>query len=267
MTPLVAALDLAGQGYAAFPCRPDKRPACPHGFKQATSDTDELRELWRQYPGSLVGVATGPASDISVLDIDKKHREAHEWWAAHRAELLPTQVHRTRSGGLHLLYTDPGDGLKCSASKIAKGIDVRAEGGYVIWWPAAGLPVLSGAHAPAPWPRWLTPLAMAAPAQTAPRPSLPTLSRLPPSRPGDLRPTLHRALGLANTVAAAGEGERNCILHWAACRAAEMIKAGEIDQAAGNQLVESLHNAALQAGLQHHEIARTIHSALRAAAA
>jgi hypothetical protein len=105
---------------------------------------------------------------------------------------------------------------------------------------------------------------MAVPASAAPKPPL---CRLPPGRHGDLRPTLHRALGLANTVAAAGEGERNSILHWAACRAADMIKAGEIDQAAGNQLVESLHVAALQAGLRHHEIARTIHSALRAAAA
>src|SRR5262249_19890833 len=43
---------------------------------------------------------------------------------------------------------------RCSASKIARGIDVRAAGGYIIWWPAAGMPMLCDAPL-AQWPRWL----------------------------------------------------------------------------------------------------------------
>jgi hypothetical protein len=45
-----------------------------------------------------------------------------------------------------------------------------------------------------------------------------------------------------------------------------MIVAGEIDQGGGRQLVETLHAAAMQAGLRGFEIVRTIQSALRAAA-
>jgi hypothetical protein len=41
---------------------------------------------------------------------------------------------------LHLIFQHAA-GLRCSAEKIAAGVDVRAIGGYVIWWPAAGLPV------------------------------------------------------------------------------------------------------------------------------
>jgi hypothetical protein len=40
---------------------------------------------------------------------------------------------RTRSGGLHLYFKAPRDiKIKSSASKIAPGVDIRAEGGYVV---------------------------------------------------------------------------------------------------------------------------------------
>ena len=75
------------------------------------------------------------------------------WWASHRDRLPVTRVHRTRSGGLHLVFQHAPD-IRCSAGRIAPGIDVRGNGGYVIWWPATGLPVLSNAPF-APWPDWL----------------------------------------------------------------------------------------------------------------
>jgi hypothetical protein len=91
-------------GYTVFPCRPDKRPVTPNGFKDAITDQDAIEDLWSRYPGVLVGVATGEMSGVSVLDIDKKHPEARAWWAEHRDRLLPARVHRTRSGGLHIFY-------------------------------------------------------------------------------------------------------------------------------------------------------------------
>jgi hypothetical protein len=259
---LAAALDLGAHGYAAFPCRPNKRPACPHGFHDATSDAAELRALWQRYPGVLVGVATGPASQIAALDIDAKHPEVRQWWEVHRSRLPPTRAHRTRSGGLHLIFGHY-DSLKCSAGKIARGIDVRAEGGYLIWWPAAGLPVLSDPPI-APWPDDLIE-ALAAPAHTAPKPTLPALKRLPPRMRGDLRPTLHRALGITRTVADAPEGERNRVLYWAACRVRDMIRAGELDRPAGVQVINTLFAAAVRAGLPAREAERTMRSAMRAA--
>jgi hypothetical protein len=98
-------------------------------------------------------VRTGKASGIDVLDLDRKHRQAAEWWTAHRNNLPVTRIHRTRSGGMHLLLQHAPD-MRCSASKIAPGVDIRGDGGYVIWWPIAGLPVLCQA-ALAPWPEWL----------------------------------------------------------------------------------------------------------------
>jgi hypothetical protein len=56
---LTSALDLAAH-YPVFPVRlcPDaclkcavcKTPACSHGFKDASRDPKQIRELWREYP-------------------------------------------------------------------------------------------------------------------------------------------------------------------------------------------------------------------------
>ena len=259
---LAAAIELGKQGYACFPCRADKRPSCTHGFLDASTHDENLKALWSEFPGPLVGVATGNPSQIAVPDVDAKHTEAREWWATHRPRLPLTRTHRTRSGGLHLIFGDH-DGLKCSASKIAKGVDVRANGGYAIWWPAAGCQVLSDAPI-APWPDDLLE-ALAEPASAAPLPPLAAPTKLPHRVPGDLRPALHRVLGLGRIVANAGEGERNRILFWATCRTREMIAAGELDQPSAVEVIEALHAAAIRAGLPNREAERTIKSAMRAA--
>jgi hypothetical protein len=254
----MAAANLAMDDYCVFPCRADKRPACPHGFQDATTDPSDVIRLWGEHPGVLVGVATGPASHIAVLDIDAKHKEAQDWWRANRARLLPTRTHRTRSGGLHLIFGD-FDGLKCSASKICRGVDVRADGGYIIWWPGAGFPVPCEGPI-APWPDWLTE------ALNPPPPPLPTAARRFVGRVNSPI-ALNKCLGLARKVAEALEGERNRVLFRATCRAKDMITTGELDQVAGGQLVDVLHAAAIRSGLNPRETILTIKSALRGARA
>jgi Bifunctional DNA primase/polymerase, N-terminal len=150
---LRAALGLAATGVPVFPCLADKRPATPHGFKDATTDPDRIRALWGQHPGELVGVPTGAVSGFDVLDLDVKHAEATTWWREHCRRIPSTRMHHTRSGGLHLLFKHD-DGMKCSAGKIALGVDTRANGGYVIWWPAAGFLEFSCLPG-APWPGWI----------------------------------------------------------------------------------------------------------------
>jgi Bifunctional DNA primase/polymerase, N-terminal len=149
---LVEALVLIEQGLPCFPCRADKRPATPRGFKDGTCDRNIVRELWRRYPGPLIGIPTGEISRLAVLDIDPRHG-GNCWLAGHRNRIPATRVHRTRSGGLHLIFQHTA-GLRSSAGKISAGVDVRATGGYIIWWPAAGLSAPSEIPV-APWPEWL----------------------------------------------------------------------------------------------------------------
>jgi Bifunctional DNA primase/polymerase, N-terminal len=247
---LAAACTLGGMGYACFPCRGDKRPATPNGFKAAVKECEAIQDLWRRHPGELVGVATGATSGASVVDIDAKHNTARKWWTEHRERLLPARVHRTRSGGLHIVYRHQ-PGLTCSVSRIAHGVDVRADGGYVIWWPAAGQKVLADAGLK-PWPNWLV---VEAPAHALPPPSI--SRRALAARRDDLRPTLHRALGLVRTVATASEGKRNRLLFWAARRAREMVVEDELDHDAGVQVLQALREAAADCGLPQREIDRT----------
>jgi hypothetical protein len=59
---------LEGRALPIFPCRSDKRPTCPHGFKDAVADPKAVERLWSLYPGPLIGVATGAISGIDVID-------------------------------------------------------------------------------------------------------------------------------------------------------------------------------------------------------
>jgi hypothetical protein len=249
MTPaLEAALALA---LPCFPCGRNKTPAIPGagGHKHATDDPAALRALWRRYPGELVGVRTGEASGLSVLDIDTaKHREAEIWFAAHRARLPVTRMHQTRSGGLHLVMQHrSGVRNRASPAGLAKGVDARGEGGYAIWWPAAGYPVLCDAP-PAPWPDWLLQALLW-------RPPAPAIAAT-----GSARLDHRRLEGVLRRVKFAPESQRNSTLYWGACRLGEAIAKGEI----GSSVAEALLvRAALQAGLPEAEARRTIASGFR----
>ncbi len=151
MNALPLAEELAAAGLPVFFCRADKRPACPHGFKDAVDDLADVRALLHRHPGPLIGVPTGAASGIDVLDIDPRHG-GHVWWLANRHKIPTTRMHRTRSDGLHVLFRHV-EPVRNTESKIAPGVDTRGEGGYMIWWPAQGCLV---ADAPiTPWPAWL----------------------------------------------------------------------------------------------------------------
>lgn len=240
---LAAALALGNEGRLCLPCLADKRPATPHGFKDAGSDPEKIRELWWRYPGPLVGVATGEASSIDVLDLDRKHAGAAEWWGVHRDRLLPTRVHRTRSGGLHLLFRHR-PGLRCWTGAPLPGVDGRADGGYVIWWPAIGLPVLSDAPL-APWPAWLF---------SEPHPSRSLIGRRITVPDG------HALAGLVRKVAGASEGERNALAFWAACRAGEMAASGVLGDDTAAAVIA---HAATLSGLPPAEAERAAWSGIR----
>jgi Bifunctional DNA primase/polymerase, N-terminal len=225
---LIQALALIDQGLPCFPCRADKRPATPRGFKDATCDHNVVHELWRRYPGPLIGIPTGEISGLAVLDIDPRHG-GDCWFVEHRNRLSATRVHRTRSGGLHLIFQHAA-GLRSNAGRIAAGVDVRATGGYVIWWPAAGLPVCSETPI-APWPEWLR------------------RQIVSPPRPATLRITVpdgYALMRLVQLIAGARAGERNNITYWAACRAGEMVASGLLGAPAAAAVIAE---AATRAGL------------------
>lgn len=161
MSPLDAALQIATLGFPVFPCGRNKRPALRdgHGFHDATTDPDQIRVMFGQ-AGELVGVPTGEAVGFDVLDID--YRNGGDIWEMENAHRLPeTRVHQTQSGGRHYLFRHV-HGVRNSAAKIAEGIDVRGEGGYIVAPPSAGYSIISSADI-AEWPDWLLELVLTRP--------------------------------------------------------------------------------------------------------
>lgn len=163
------------QAWPCFPCGADKRPITAHGFKDATSDPEQVWRLFRAPGAAMIGVPTGAASDLVVVDLDVKNGGAGlEWLAANEHRLPATRRHRTRSGGMHLLFRYPaGRSIRNSASKLAPGVDIRGEGGYIIAPPSPGYVIDTDAM-PAEMPAWLVALLDPPPAAIAPsRPARP----------------------------------------------------------------------------------------------
>jgi hypothetical protein len=141
--------------------------------------------------------------------------------------------------------------MRNTASRIAPGIDTRGDGGYVIWWPATGLPIEhEGTFAE--WPEWL----------------LAILD--PPRHPVPLSPAVihgrgYAAAALRSAVDAVGRsqpGARNETLNREAFALSRFVKTGELNS---ENIAVSLATAALAAGLSEREIRATLASAFRAA--
>jgi hypothetical protein len=156
IVPVERVLDLAKK-YPVFPCRRNdekdsegrtlraKSPLTKNGFKDATQDEAQIRRWWSDRPDALVGVPTGSRTGLAVLDYDHRAaaHAAQEWLVENQQALTGTRVHQTGggSGGRHYLFSLPHGvkirgGVSVTLGKVKRdGIDIRAEGGYIIWWP------------------------------------------------------------------------------------------------------------------------------------
>jgi hypothetical protein len=234
------AINLAKRGIKVFPCNADKSPQTIRGYKDAGLDLNQVESWFRD--GALIGVPTGER--FVVIDCDLQHPEAQQWLAG--ADLPITRTHVTRSGGLHLLFK-PDDRVKCTASRLARHIDTRGHGGYIIYWPAEGLEVRNG-DVLAEVPEWI--IERLKPPQRAYVPTGPITPR-----------QAHRQIdGIIRLIVRSPSGQRNSILFWAACRLSELEKQSLItrDEAFGIALA-----AAARSGLEPTEANRAVSNAFR----
>jgi hypothetical protein len=132
-----AALALARRGLAVFPCCPrGKRPATTNGVKDATTDPDTIQRWWGREPQLNVAVATGDVSAIFVLDVDGVDAEAELRKLEQKYGELPSTVETITARGRHVFFKMPRTAVGNSASRVALGIDVRGDGGYVLVPPS-----------------------------------------------------------------------------------------------------------------------------------
>ena len=133
---LSAALRYAGMGLAVFPLGFKKKtPATPDGFKSATKDRAQIEKWWSGSPGDKnnIGIATGGISGgLVVIDVDKL--ESFSEWLDRNGAFPRTATAVTGSGGMHFLFKS--DKPEKSRIGLYPGIDVRAEGGYIVAPPS-----------------------------------------------------------------------------------------------------------------------------------
>lgn len=170
MTLLDEALARAGEGFRVFPLIPNgKTPALETDWRKiATGDPEKIRRLWTDPATGWdqpynIGIATGDG--VVVIDVDMKDGKDGEsglrLLQVLNDELPATREAMTPTGGRHL-YFDTDAPIGNSGSRLAEGVDVRGEGGFVVA-PGSiidGIPYVWATTAPrARLPQWLAAMA------------------------------------------------------------------------------------------------------------
>ena len=241
---------IMSQAIPVFPCNPDKTPLTKNGFHDASTDPEKIGAWWTANPHALIGMPTGEPSGLWVLDIDSYKPGVSEAFAKiilENGELPKTKTQQTQHGGTHYFFKYRGK-IKSRNGYLAKGIDVKAEGGYVCLYeewddtPAADAP------------EWLIHLATSD--KTA---------KTPPQNPLNGNSTAYALKALEEECriirSTPPDTCRNEKANKAAFTLGQLVAGGCLSRS----LVEnSLYDAARAAGLTETEIPKTIKSGLDA---
>lgn len=255
-----AAVFFARNGVPVFPCVPGgKSPLVEHGFKDASGLWPQVHQWWAHWPDANIGIPTGAASGLEVVDIDVKgaHPRGYDSFTrSFEAGLFAgwdLQI-ATPSGGFHIYFPSRTHRPQRSWQAARPQVDFRGDGGYIIAPPSRVL--VNGV--PASYRLLDVSLSSTGPVDATrlrdfldPRP---VLKPWPKRQP--MESVKERAERLATWVGERIDGERNLGLFWASCRLAE---AG----ASPADTVSALGPAAEQIGLAPREIETTIRSAYR----
>lgn len=110
-----------------------------HPVKKTWQEEYSTPDEWTGWREDFnVGVATGEPAGFWVLDLDPDKDGIENFKAAlGKRELPATRVHRTGSGGYHYFFAMPeGQEVRNTTDKIAKGVDTRGTGGFVVLPPS-----------------------------------------------------------------------------------------------------------------------------------
>jgi hypothetical protein len=138
---LQAALRYADLGYPVFPCAAGaKNPLTEHGFLDATTDPERIERWWTSHLDANVAAAT---QGLLIIDVDVDEENPVNPWLADQPERMlelaagPTAF--SPRGGTHHWFRQPaGKSWRCTESALARKVDTRADGGYIVLPPSVG---------------------------------------------------------------------------------------------------------------------------------
>jgi putative DNA primase/helicase len=231
---------------------------------EATTDANKIRSWWSRWPEANIGVATGTSCGIVVVDLDlPKAEDSLDRLDQLELHLSPTLTAQT-GGGRHLYFAG-SEKLSNTTGRLPgideslPGIDLRADGGYVVAPPSLHVTgvrytwVDPGTQL-ARLPEWIT-----AP-ERLPSPTVSMASA--PTFDGDGTPyglaALEKEIDL---LARTAEGARNDQLNRSAFALGQLIAGGEIAEVPARAALEQI---GFHIGLDEREVSATIESGLRA---
>jgi len=150
-----AAVSYAEMGYRVIPLYNQQNGCChcSKGFACKSGGKHPIGLAWQDpnitfepadFTKANIGIATGPASNLVVVDVDTDDgkdgvaslaalldvdNRAYDQWPE-------TYVTRTGGGGWQYYFHYTGDDIGNSAGKLGPGIDTRGKGGYVVAPPS-----------------------------------------------------------------------------------------------------------------------------------
>ncbi len=126
------ALKYLNQGLSVIPLRQEgKEPLIDwKEYQSRLPSEEEIRSWWAKWPAANIGVVTGSISNLLVVDADGVEGINNLLKLG-----LASKVTSLSGKGKHLWFkNDPT--IRNSASQLAKGLDIRAEGGYIVVPPS-----------------------------------------------------------------------------------------------------------------------------------
>lgn len=142
------------QEWAIFPCHsinqggcsclrancqsPGKHPRTPNGLRDATADRQQQEAWWDRWPDANLAIATGEINNLVVVDIDpaKGGSESLLQIEEQHGQFPETVEVETGGQGIHLYYRYPPGVQIGSRNAWRPGIDIKANGGYVLAPPS-----------------------------------------------------------------------------------------------------------------------------------
>ncbi len=264
---LAAIVRFVDNGFGIVPLKPkSKEPAIKGGVRAALTSKREIKWHFKVNPDHNYGVAAG--NGFIVVDVDGEIGKANWPTAKAHFKLSGKTLTVKTKNGFHKYYRcEQGIQIRNSASKLAKGIDVRGDRGYVVgpgsvhpsgfvyrFATGKALGEIEIAHAPASFIE-------AARAKGQEDGAL-VVDSIPKAK-------LERARAYAEAarqrelrrLGKAPMHQRNDTLNVAAFKLGQLLPYDLIDE---QKILQDLTAAAVEIGLDHGEIEPTIRSGLDA---
>jgi hypothetical protein len=264
---LADVLRYAMRGWQVFPLKPrSKLPAIARGFYSATANPATLRRWFGNGHGYNIAIRTGVASNIMVVDTDIRHGGPSSLQALEDEHgPLPATPTVITAGGDHRYFWIGGP-IPSSTGRLGPGIDIKADGGYVV--------APSSVHPDGPTYRWVDDTAPLAP---APAWLVDRARRKPPPKISERAtsqvipradPHAYGAAALESEIAELAQtphGGRNDRLNRASFCLHQLVAGGELDgDEVERRLVAATKANGLLADDGERQVLATIRSGARA---